>query len=507
MKKDVFIEKAKKVHGDFYDYSKVDYIGCNNEVCIICPKHGEFWQKPSTHLRGHGCQKCGHIKSTTIQSQEKWIEKAKKVHNEKYDYSKVEYIGWDQKVCIICPEHGEFWQTAVYHLKGRGCPLCGSNKLTENEFVEKAIKVHGNTYDYSNLNYVNMSTRARIICQSHGEFYQVPSYHLLGNGCPMCSSEKIRKRKVVEFKNKLHEKYGDLFLFNEEEYVGGETKITFICKKHGTEHKLKPSDMLEQKNNPCNECKKENMYKEYYDIARKYEYTCDFAREKRLVYERAKEMGWLDDYFWLNNKDVSPSFNSGKTQTIYVYEFPDNIAYVGLTNNVKRRHYQHKTGINENDSVYSYSVKNNIPIPEPIILEDELTREESKLAEEKWRKTYKKNGWVMLNKVKCGSLGGTNGISWTKDEIIEESKKYKNKEDMKKNSRTAYNKMMDLGLAKECFPNSRFTVFSPKREYTEELLAELRGKYKTSGEARKYDPAFYMWLRNHNRVQDFYPKN
>lgn len=117
-----FIEKAKAVHGDYYDYSKVDYIKSEVEVCIICPKHGEFWQTPQSHLRGKDCQLCAH--PSTRKSLSQFIEDARKIHGNKYDYSKVKYEKNDTPVIIICPEHGEFSQRSNDHLHGKGCPRC-----------------------------------------------------------------------------------------------------------------------------------------------------------------------------------------------------------------------------------------------------------------------------------------------------------------------------------------------------------------------------------------------
>ena len=140
-----FIEKAKEVHGDKYDYSKVEYIDANTKVCIVCPIHGEFWQKPSNHLQGKGCLVCAQRRNTI--TKEEFIKKAREVHGDKYDYSKVEYITSTTKVCIICPKHGEFWQTPCSHLQGCGCNKCRS--LATEEFIEKARKVYGDKYDYS----------------------------------------------------------------------------------------------------------------------------------------------------------------------------------------------------------------------------------------------------------------------------------------------------------------------------------------------------------------------
>ena len=131
-----FIENAKKIHGEKYDYSKVDYKRTNEKICIICPEHGEFWQTPNQHLSGHGCPVCGgNAKLDT----EEFIRRAKEIHGDKYDYSKVNFVSTNKKVCIICPKHGEFWQFANGHLTGRGCPHCKSSAL-ENEvrnFLEK----------------------------------------------------------------------------------------------------------------------------------------------------------------------------------------------------------------------------------------------------------------------------------------------------------------------------------------------------------------------------------
>ncbi len=130
-----FIRKAKEIHGDKYDYSKVKYINAKTKVCIICPEHGEFWQTPNVHISGgNGCPKCGFKQSgeSNKDNTKSWIEKAIKIHGIKYDYSKVEYVNSLEKVCIICPKHGEFWQAPAHHLQGQGCPICAESKLEEN---------------------------------------------------------------------------------------------------------------------------------------------------------------------------------------------------------------------------------------------------------------------------------------------------------------------------------------------------------------------------------------
>ena len=197
-----FVIKAKEIHGDRYDYSKAEYSNTNTKLCIVCPEHGEFWQSPVTHLKGHGCPKCSGNAKLSMQT---FSQKAKEVHGDRYDYSKVNYINAQTKVCIICPEHGEFWQTPNSHLKGNGCPKCGGrNKLDNESFVIKAREIHGNRYDYSKVNYINHQTKVCIICPKHGEFWQIPVSHLSGSGCPKCAGRMMSTKEWIERAKLVH---------------------------------------------------------------------------------------------------------------------------------------------------------------------------------------------------------------------------------------------------------------------------------------------------------------
>ena len=191
-KKEGFIQKAKEIHSDKYDYSKVEYINNHTKVCIICPEHGEFWQKPIHHIQGKGCPYCGGTKKLTTKE---FVEKAKQIHGDRYDYSKVEYKTTETKVCIICPEHGEFWQTPHAHLAGQNCPkCCGNIKLSTEEFIKRANEIHKEKYDYSKVDYLGADTKVCIICPEHGEFWQTPHNHISGKqGCPECNTSKNSK--------------------------------------------------------------------------------------------------------------------------------------------------------------------------------------------------------------------------------------------------------------------------------------------------------------------------
>ena len=198
-----FIRKANQVHNNEYDYSKVVYKNSATKICIICPEHGEFWQTPGNHLRGNKCPKCANKirNKNNIKTTEQFIKEAIEVHKNKYDYSKVNYKGAHIKVCIICPEHGEFWQTPHDHLDGHGCPKCGgTGKLTTQVFIERAKRIHNNKYDYSASKYINNLSLIKIICPIHGEFEQIASEHLRGHGCPMCKESSYEKDIAEELK-------------------------------------------------------------------------------------------------------------------------------------------------------------------------------------------------------------------------------------------------------------------------------------------------------------------
>ena len=269
-----FIRRAKEVHGDKYDYSKVDYIDNRTKVCIICQEHGEFWQQPRNHLLGQACPKCAY--KTRWESRgrittENFIKKARKAHGDKYDYSKVEYKGTHTKVCIICQEHGEFLQTPHNHLHSQGCLACsGRKQLTTEEFIRRAKEVHGDKYDYSKVEYVNKSTKVKIICPIHGEFEQIPDNHLHGHGCHKCVN--CKQLTTEEFIHRAKEVHGDKYDYSKVEYINSHTKVKIICPIHG-EFEQEPNSHLEGKG--CPNCyHKTKKYK--FNLLEEFESEYDF---------------------------------------------------------------------------------------------------------------------------------------------------------------------------------------------------------------------------------------
>lgn len=208
-----FIAKAKTIHGDKYDYSLVEYVNCNSKVAIICNTHGTFYQRAGDHLYGRGlgcgCSRCASDASVInrLKPTEKFIEEARKIHGDLYDYSLTVYRGSRRMVVIICKIHGQFKQIASSHLKSScRCPQCikiqnaGKQLKSREAFIEDAIAVHGNTYDYSLVEYLGSTNTVSIICKHHGIFKQKPPSHLWGAGCPYCR-ESRGERKIRTYLN------------------------------------------------------------------------------------------------------------------------------------------------------------------------------------------------------------------------------------------------------------------------------------------------------------------
>ena len=218
-----FIYNANKVHDNKYEYPD-EYVNSSTKIRIICPLHGEFWQNTSDHVNKKGCSICGGSKKSTISE---FINKANKVHDNKYEYPD-EYVNSSTKIKIICPLHGEFWQTPNNHIsKKSGCFPCArkiiisKNLLSNNKFLKLANKVHDNKYEYPD-EYVTSKTKIGIICNKHGKFYQRPGDHLnKKTGCPLCFKLNY-SQKAISWLDKIA-KNENIFIQHAEN--GGEYKI------------------------------------------------------------------------------------------------------------------------------------------------------------------------------------------------------------------------------------------------------------------------------------------
>lgn len=194
-----FVQKAIEKHGTRYIYDKVKFVNTSTKVEIVCKKHGSFLQEPYTHYqKGQGCPKCFQDRNGL--TSEEYIARVKKIHGDKYDYTKTKYKHNTKSVVIICRKHGEFKQVARSHIDGHGCKECflDRNRSNKAEFLQQALKIHGNRYDYSDVVYRSNKEKVSIRCRQHGVFKQIPNSHLSNTGgCPRCKESKGETRLRV----------------------------------------------------------------------------------------------------------------------------------------------------------------------------------------------------------------------------------------------------------------------------------------------------------------------
>jgi len=274
------IKRLNKIHNNKYSYVfPNNYKNVKSKIKIICPIHGEFEQIVDDHLKGRECSTCGANKSIKNRRSNlsNLIDRSNIEHNNKYDYSLIKsHKSMNDRVEIICPEHGSFFTTLHWHInKGRGCKQCAIDKITDTKdgFIEKSRNVHGDKYNYDKVNYVTSRIKVIITCPKHGDFEQKPNEHIYSkNGCPVCKESK------------------------------GEREVRNILKKNGIDFEYQKSFCdLKMVN-----CLSFDFYLPEYDMCIEYDGEQHFRPvdywggkegfEKRKLYDKEK-----NDYCKLNN--------------------------------------------------------------------------------------------------------------------------------------------------------------------------------------------------------------
>lgn len=284
MKKKPFIEKANAIHNFKYNYDKVseEFKTHVDKILITCHKHGDFNQTAHNHMQGQGCPLCGkELLSKSLKlTNKQFIDKSNKIHNNKYDYSKSTYYSGNEKVYIICPTHGEFWQTPNMHYKN-GCSKClidDKMKIKKQNFINECNLIHDKKYNYDNVNYNGMYDKINIICPEHGEFMQLPVNHLYNKqGCPKCNCEVNNENDFIKKSLLVH---NGKYKYDNVVYKTTNGKVNIICPIHG-EFSQTPHHHLKGSGCPiCNESKLEKK-------------VCDFLDKNNVNYERQKKFNWL----------------------------------------------------------------------------------------------------------------------------------------------------------------------------------------------------------------------
>jgi len=290
-----FFDRAKAAHGDEYDYSQSIYRNSTSKILIKCRVHGLFGQVAGTHLRGHKCPKCS---GKAVLSSEQWIDRARRVHENRYSYERCVYVGRKCRVVITCREHGDFDQIAENHSRGDGCPACSGNvRLTTEQFIRKAKEVHGDKYDYKDLAYESRSKKVKIACPDHGVFFQKPGAHLYGQGCAHCAGRGVIS--TADFIRHAKEVHGEKYGYEKSEYVNGSTPTCITCEMHGDFYSS-PSNHIHGKTG-CPDCsgKKKHTKAKWVSLARaihgdKYDYSeVEYVNAKTKVKIKCPEHGYF----------------------------------------------------------------------------------------------------------------------------------------------------------------------------------------------------------------------
>ena len=420
---------------------------------------------------------------------EGFIARAKAVHGDRYDYSKVEYVGSKTKVCIICRKHGEFWQSPEKHLSGQGCEKCFRKSLGKRyslgkeKFIERANAIYNSFYDYSEVEYINSQTKVRIKCPLHGSFMQIPMNHLKGHGCPQCSIQnrtvkrtkwtyEICLNEAKKYKTKVEFRKGNIGAYRkacENGYINDFVWLEVSKKTNGYWNKER--------------CEKE---------AQKYQSKTEFRKGNPTAYAKALRNGWIDDYLWLVDERID--IFKDKIDSVYVYVFEETkTAYVGRTliRRQKKRDKEHIFNL-EADNVARYAKEQHVPVPPMTILETNLTLEEGLDREDYWRRWYEQQGYTMLNRLATGigkgSLGAIGQGKWNRKSCYEEAKKYKSATEFLIANGSAYDAARRNGWLKDY---DWFDILWEAKWDKQACYNEAK-KYKTRGEFQKGSRGAYV---------------
>lgn len=435
---------------------------------------------------------------------DEFIKKARAVHGDKYDYSLAVYNGTLEKVRIICPEHGDFMQAPRYHLRGSGCPKCGRihsdllRRETNQEFIEQAKKIHGDKYDYSKVIYERNNIPVIVICPKHGEFKILPVKHIHRHqGCPQCSEEKYGHREHYtqeKAKKRIIEKLSQLpyELVEPFAYVGDrDTQVTLHCKKHDytwttSWHQVVYADTM--LSGGCPDCRTTYTKNVCHEAALKCQFRSEFAKKYKGEYYAALRNGWLDEIC----SHMTMLGNHYK-RCIYAYEFPDiegnNYVYVGLTDHLPQRDLLH----GRKGSVYNFCKKHNIERPKPIQLTEYINKEEASVKEGIHLSKYIAQGWLPLNRVKTGSLGGhLANDGFTFEECKAVGQKYSKRSEWKRNHYPTYYIACKRGWIDDILKQSERFGNAKQRYWTEERIHEKALMYSSRSEFSLKEPVASM---------------
>ena len=309
--KEEFIQDAQKVWGGRYDYSLVDYVNNKTKVKIRCKKHNVvFEQRPFDHvvMKQRRCPQCQEeikeeVRKRRATGTEEFVRRAKEKFGDSFDYSQVEYVNSITPVKIVCIKggHGPFMMRPHTHLSSaHGCRQCGmvatgkSQRISKEEFLERAKQKFGSKFDYSQMSYTDYNSPVNLICREHGELEIAPFLHLLypSGGCKECSKEiqsaSVRKMTTEQFVEKAISVHDGKYDYSNAKYTSGSRPVSIRCLKHNINFEISPGTHLKGKGCPLCEQEEIAMYEEGKNeaIQRRSDYR-KMQAEKR---KRSKEI-------------------------------------------------------------------------------------------------------------------------------------------------------------------------------------------------------------------------
>jgi len=344
--------------------------------------------------------------------------------------------------------------------------------MTGTEFVQKAKRVHHNKYDYSVAIYTKPTTKVSILCPLHGVFMQRPSNHLRGNGCPKCAREAANKRFRLsqnEAETRLNLRLPIHYSYKPFKYLNGSTLIQLHCNKHDIFWKMQYKRIFNHgdkngKYQGCKVCLCQLGYpgysKELYcneqekERIKKLALTCstrsEFISKYPTEYDRARRYGWRKYIF--SNMKRAPNLSKRLVYVFLIRIENINYVYVGLTYNMKRRLNEHNN--NPNSAIGNFCIEHNLSIPKPTIIASNLSEEDAAELEFKWIERFKNTpNYVVLNRAIGGSLGNhTKYRLISNEEIIAEAQKYNSRSEWRLKNGASFRQAQNRGLLNELMP-------------------------------------------------------
>ena len=237
--------RLKETH-PHYDFSKFEYRGSASKSTVVCSKHGDFLSHYESLISGHGCPACGKESSIATRrwsADDVFVQMKNMFPDLDFPHIREDFTSVTDPIRCLCPKHGEFTKAPHKMLSGaQGCPECGKERsissrvLSRDEVIRRFKDAHGDTYDYSKVEYTTIDVPVTIVCPEHGDFKQIPQVHMTGAGCFLCSLKvkpQCQPKPFSHFLEKARNEHGDTYEYDEGSYSGMSGTIRITCKVHG----------------------------------------------------------------------------------------------------------------------------------------------------------------------------------------------------------------------------------------------------------------------------------